>query len=165
VLRYVIVAALVMGGLYTAFYYPYEPGHPIARAIDVYGRFLARAAGALIGVFDRGVSVEDRLINGSFPLLIVKSCSALDAQALYVGAVLAFPAAKRKKALGLFAGIFGLTTFNVVRLAALYFVGAHTPRYFDVLHEEVWPLALVALACACFVGWTTWARHERPQAT
>jgi exosortase/archaeosortase family protein len=154
----------MMVALYAAYYYPYEPDHPIAGLIQWYLRVLARAAGGLISFFDGDVSVEDTLISGRFPLLIVKSCSALDAQALYVGAVLAFPAPIKTKALGLAVGVIALTSFNVVRLAALYFVGAHVPGSFDTLHEEIWPLALVAVACAAFVAWTKWARRGRSNA-
>ncbi len=162
--RYVITAGLLMIALYAAYYYPYEPDQLIARLIEGYARLLASAAGALIATFDGNVRVEGTLIAGQFPLLIVKSCSALDAQALYVGALVAFPAPIRAKAIGLVLGIITLTSTNILRLSMLYFAGAHAPRAFDTLHEEVWPLVLVAIACVCFVVWMRWARRERAKA-
>ena len=81
----------------------------------------------LIALFDGSASVDGTLIHGRFPLRIVKSCSALDAQVLYVAALIAFPASVRAKLFGVILGVIGLTGLNILRLTALYFVGGHAP--------------------------------------
>jgi exosortase family protein XrtM len=131
-------------------------------------RFLAlqaRGAGALIRPFDDGAIVSGTKILGRFPLEIVRSCSSLDAQALYAATVLAFPARITGKLLGLALGIVVLTVLNMARIASLYFIGAGAPSVFDAAHEELLPFVLIAVACACFTAWAHWAlRGERARA-
>ena len=163
--RFVLTALLAMALLYGAYYYPYAPGSPAFVAIQAYLVLLAHGAAAVIGLFDGSVRVSDTLIEGSFPLAIVKSCSALDAQALYAAAALAFPVRALLKVVGVLLGLLGLGALNLLRIAGLYFVGAHYPAAFDALHEEVLPLLLVLSACLLFVLWVRWASHERSAAT
>lgn len=136
-----------------AFYYPYARDSWPERAIVAYLRLLARASGWLIARFEPSVIVDGTSIGGSFPLQIVKTCSALDAQALYAAAALAFPAPRACKLLGLALGLALLTLLNVARIACLYWVGLHAPLHFDAVHEEWLPAALVLAACLCFAGW------------
>jgi exosortase/archaeosortase family protein len=157
--RFLITAVVLMCLLYGAYYYPYAADSGMNRAIEAYLRLQTWAAGALIGLFDPAVHVRDTLIEGRFPLQIVKSCSSLDAQALFVATVLAFPARAWTKALGLLAGVLALTALNLTRIAGLYFVGIHAPASFDSIHEEFLPLLLVAFACAAFALWARWARR------
>ena len=118
----------------------------------------------MIRLFDGEVSLQGTFISGRFPLEIVRSSSSLDAQALFAATVLAFPARASMKVLGLAAGSVALTTLNMVRIASLYFIGAEMPDIFDDAHEELFPLALVIMACVCFGAWVRWALAQE-QAT
>ena len=100
--------------------------------------------------------MQGAVILGAFSLEVVRSCSSLDAQALYAATVLASPARWPTKLLGIGLGLAALTALNVGRIASLYFVGAHAPRSFDAVHEELFPLLLIVAACACFVAWLAW---------
>ncbi|HEX6242960.1 MAG TPA: hypothetical protein VFZ61_18735, partial [Polyangiales bacterium] len=95
-------------------------------------------------------------IGGAFPLQIVKACSALDAQALFAAAALAFPTRWPRKLLGLCLGVALLTLLNLLRIACLYWVGLRAPDSFDAAHEEWLPAALVFAACVSFAGWARW---------
>jgi exosortase family protein XrtM len=163
--RFLVTAVVLMGVLYGAYYYPYDAGSLVTRAIDVYLRLQAAGAGALIRIFDPAVDVSATLISGRFPIQIVKSCSSLDAQALFAATVLAFPARPWTKLVGLLAGVSALTALNLVRIASLYFVGVYAPSSFDSVHEELLPLLLVACACAAFAFWARWTRAGGPLAT
>lgn len=145
-----------------AFYYPYVQGSCPERALHAYLRLIAQASGWLIARLEPGVRVDGTIIGGAFPLEIVKTCSALDAQALYVAAALAFPARRLRKLLGLVLGVALLTLLNVARIACLYFVGVHAPLRFDAVHEEWLPALLVLAACLCFAGWARWVVHQGP---
>ncbi len=162
-LRFLARAALWMIVLYGAYYYPHDDHGTVTRAIDAYLRAQAWAAAGLIRLFDGSVSVADTVIHGQFPLQIVKSCSSLDAQALYAAAVLAFPARPGMKALGLLAGLAGLTTMNLARIAILYFVGARAPQSFDAVHEELLPLVLVIFATLGFAYWARLTSRDSAQ--
>src|SRR5262249_19012386 len=135
--RYLAKALLLMAVLQGLYLYPYAEGSRVARWINAYLHWQTLGAGALIGLFDAHVSVLGTEIRGRFFLRIVKSCSSLDAQALYVASVLAFPAHGSARALGVVIGVAGLTALNLARIAALYFIGAHAPASFDAIHEEL----------------------------
>jgi exosortase family protein XrtM len=156
--RVLIRAIALMALLYGVYYYSYDAESWAGRAIDAYLRLQALAAGALIALFDRSASAAGTLISGRFPIQIVKSCSSLDAQALYVASVIALPASIIRKVLGVMAGVVALTAVNLARIASLYFVGALVPAWFDAVHEEILPLVLVVCACAMFLVWMRWAR-------
>lgn len=143
-----------------AFFYPYADGSWPSRAIEAYLRGVAHASAFAIGLFDPGVGAEGRHITGAFPLEIVKACSLLDAQAFYMGAALAFPARPLRKLTGIVLGVLLLAVLNVLRIAALYYVGVHAPAHFDALHEEWLPALLVAAACLTFAAFVHWATRE-----
>jgi exosortase/archaeosortase family protein len=162
---FVLKAALWMLLLCAAFYYPYAPASWPSHAIGAYLRLIARASGWLIARFEPGVIVDGTTIGGAFPLEIVKACSALDAQALYAAAALAFPAPRGRKLAGLALGIALLTLLNIARIACLYLVGLHAPLHFDTVHEEWLPAALVLAAGLCFAGWARWVVLHDDSAT
>jgi len=142
--------------LYGLYYYPYPTGSAPHAWLDAFLALQARGAGALIRLFDEGAVVSGSRILGRFPLEIVRSCSSLDAQALYAATVLAFPARIPSKLLGLALGGVVLTALNMARIASLYFIGAGAPSVFDAAHEELFPLMLIGIACACFAVWAHW---------
>ncbi|MFT3927727.1 MAG: archaeosortase/exosortase family protein [Myxococcales bacterium] len=152
-LGYALRAAACMTGLMVLYYFPYDPSGSVGRSLQEYLTLQARLSGWLIGIFDPSVRVEGTSIDGAYSLLIVKTCSALDLQALYAGAVLTFPARARFKALGLALGLAALNLLNLTRVALLYLVGAHSPARFDEVHEEWMPLLLVACTCGLFMLW------------
>lgn len=151
----------LMAVLYGAYYYPYPFGSWPDRLINVYLRVQTLLSGALIKVFDDTVRVEGTEIRGEYALQIVKDCSSLDAQALLLAAMLAFPAHWSRKLIGLSLGALVIVAANLVRIASLYFVGARAPRSFDAVHEELMPLLLVVIACVCFGLWTAWVQRTR----
>lgn len=158
--QFLIRALGLMAVFYAAYYYPYAPDGAVAGLLDDYLRFVARTAGAVVGLFDEHVVVVDRSIRGRFALQIVKSCSSLDVQALGAAAVLAFPATLPAKLVGLAGSVAALTIANQLRIATLYFVGINAPTHFDLIHEELFPLALLALAVGAFFLWTRWAQRR-----
>lgn len=145
--------------LYGLYYLPYPKSSAPHAWLEAFLALQARGAGALIRLFDDSAIVSGTKILGRFPLEIVRSCSSLDAQALYAATVLAFPARTTRKLLGLALGVVVLTLLNMARIASLYFIGAGAPSVFDAAHEELFPLVLIAIACACFATWAHWTLH------
>jgi exosortase/archaeosortase family protein len=165
VARFLVRALLLTGVLYGVLYFPYRSENLVVRGLEAYLRALASVAAGLIGLFDPTAGARGTVIEGRYPLQIVLDCSAADAQALFAGAVLAFPAGWRRKALGALAGVAGLNLVNLARIVFLYFVGVHWPRAFHTLHEEVIQLGFVLIAAGAFALWARWSRREpAPQA-
>lgn len=69
------------------YHYPYPDGSAPRQAMGAYLRACARLAGALVRLVDPEVSVDGVLIQGRFPLRIVRSCDAGEAMALLLAAV------------------------------------------------------------------------------
>src|SRR5262245_5788483 len=140
---YVAKVAALMVALYSVYYYTYPAGSLPDRMLQAFLLAQTKVCALLIGPFDPSVRVAGTTLIGRFPIEIVKDCSSLDVQALVTAAVLAFPAAWRKKLFGLAFGLSAVLAANSLRIAALYFVGAYLPRRFDPIHEELMPLLLV----------------------
>jgi exosortase/archaeosortase family protein len=151
--RFLLVGGVVLAALYALIYFPYGGAALPARLLGGYLRLEARVAGGLLALFDRTVSVRGDLIEGRFPLRIVLDCAALDAQAVFAAAVVAFPAPWPRKLKGLGAGLLVISLFNLVRIAFLYVVGARWPASFRAVHEEVMPVLLVVVVCGAFALW------------
>ena len=159
-LRVLLGMALLMPLLYGAYYYPYAGGSGPERAIAAYLTLQAWLAGHLIHVFDPSARTLETRIEGVYAIQIVKDCSSLDAQALLMAAVLAMPGRWLTKLIGVVSGVVLVSGANLLRIVSLYFIGAFAPARFDIIHEEVWPLLLVMVACACFWGWASWAMRR-----
>jgi exosortase/archaeosortase family protein len=155
--RFILRAVLAAGLLYGIIYFPYRTENLVVRALSAYLRGLAAASAGAISVFDPAVTARGAEIQGRFPLQIVLDCSAADAQALFLGAVLAFPVGWRRKVVGALAGLGGLNLVNLARIVCLYFIGARWPGAFHTLHEEVIQILLVLVAAAGFALWARWA--------
>jgi exosortase/archaeosortase family protein len=145
--RYALIAGLLFG-LYA---FPFDLFGFRQDWLSWYLAGYARMAGALLGVFESGVSVTGTYINGRFPLQIVRTCDAAEVTILFSSAVLAFPGPGRTKLLVLLGGVACLVVANLTRICSLYFVGVHRPGWFKAAHEEVWPLLLVAFAVLLFL--------------
>jgi exosortase/archaeosortase family protein len=156
--RFVLGFSLVAGLLFALYYYPRSPADPLERWTADYLRLYTRAASWSIGLFDAQVSAHGNLIAGRFSMQIVKSCDAMEANILFVAALLAVSAPWRRKLVALVAGLGALVVLNLVRLFVLYWVGVFAPTAFEFLHLDVWPLLMIVLATADFYLCVRWAR-------
>jgi exosortase/archaeosortase family protein len=156
--RFAVVFVSLAGVLSLVYAFPYASGGWVDRALTSYLAAYARAAGALVSVFDRDVSVSGQLILGRYPLQVVKDCDAIETKILFASAVIAFPAPWKKRLVGVAAGVLLLFVANLTRIATLYFVGVHAPKQFELVHREIWPLLLVAIALLGFFLWSSWTR-------
>jgi exosortase/archaeosortase family protein len=156
-LRFAAIFAAVAGVLLTAYSFPYAE-HGIRETW--FARYLAAyasVAGAVLRLGGADVHAVGGQLIGRISLEVAKNCDAMDVNILFAAAVLAFPARWGRRAAGIGVGVALLATVNVLRIASLYCIGVRWPSAFEVIHAEVWPLALVALAVAAFLLWCRWA--------
>jgi exosortase/archaeosortase family protein len=147
VLRFTIIGGLLLG-LYA---FPFELFGVEQRWLTWYLEGYAKLAGGLLGLFEEGVSVSGNVIEGRFPLQIVRTCDAAEVCLLFTSAVLAFPGHLKQKAVALVIGLSWLVGANLLRICTLYYVGVLRPAWFKAAHEEVWPLLLVMFAAFVFL--------------
>ncbi len=144
---------VVLGGLaFTVYAFPFELFGSRQDWLTSYLAAYARLAGAALSLLEPGIVVSGNVIQGRFPMQIVRTCDAAEVTILLSSAVLAFSGPWRKKLLALCVALPALLAANLLRICSLYFLGVARPAWFEAGHEEVWPLLLVMFAGVVFLG-------------
>lgn len=153
-----IFAAVVLGYWAIAASPPFRE-----RFFPAYLEGTAKASAAILNVFGGEVRNNGTLLtseNGG--INVARGCDALDPIALFLAAVLAFPAPWRRKLLACLGGTLALALLNLVRVVTLYLASVHwSPRAFEMLHIEIYQPVFVLLAILLFVVWA-WRVQPAP---
>jgi exosortase/archaeosortase family protein len=160
VIRHVLSSAGIMILLYGLAYYPWGPESFAGKQLRGYLELVAAVSAATLRLLGEFVATNGPTVTGRFSYVIVVDCAALDVQALFAAAVLAFPSKWSTRLIGLAVGVVAIFAINIVRLVALYFVGVHSTHLFKLLHEEVFVFVIVALVCGVFLLWARWATAQ-----
>ena len=162
-LRFALTFAGAAALLFGAYAFPYRELGMSEGWLRGYLSGYARLAGAILGLFDPRVVVEGNVITGRSALSIVKTCDAMEANLLFVAAVLAFPSAPleparrwQRKLIAALAGIAAISSLNVARICSLYAVSIYWPSAFELCHVELWPLLLIIATVALFAAAARW---------
>lgn len=132
------------------------------RVLSGYLRGIAGMTGALLRVLgEASVAEANGLSSASFSLTVGSGCSALEFVWFLAAAVVAFPAPWGKRVVGLALGLVMIVALNVIRVGSLYLLGVHWPALFAVMHESVWPAALVVATAAAMGAWVAWVGGAR----
>jgi exosortase/archaeosortase family protein len=146
--------------LITAFFsvLTYEP---ILRYVDV-GRGLAQLSAWVSWVFLKGLGAVmgfpvrisgTNLGSGEYVVDVSPACSAAVPMMIYMSAVLAFPASRRAKLLGVLIGFGVIYTVNLVRVISLFLIGLFASQYFHDTHVYVAQALVVCIAVATWLFW------------
>jgi exosortase/archaeosortase family protein len=158
-LRFALAFGAISAVLLGLYAFPYRELGLSEHWFDVYLSAYAELVGKVLGCVESGVHVDGTLVAGRYSLRIVKTCDAMEANALFSAAVLALAGPWAKKLGALALGLVVLVAANVIRISSLYYAGALAPGAFRVLHEEVWPLVLVAVAGGAFLLAASWVQR------
>ena len=153
---------LVFGALIALFYaFTFTPLFKTTM-LPSYLRLNARASGAILASLGEEVVISNiTIISPRFAVDIRRGCDAIEPSALFVAAVLAFPASMRAKLPGIVAGTLLLLAINLVRIVTLVYTGIYFPKAFHTMHIEVWQAAFIFLALLFWVIWAWWATRRR----
>jgi len=160
VFQFVGLFALLMGVFYACSFLPalnrtVFPGLQRVNAI---------VSTSILNLFGEEATCEGTGISSSrFAINIAHGCDAIEPAALFVAAVLAFPAAMRTKLPALFVGTFLLLLINLVRIISLFYVGVFWPRAFETMHVDVWQPAFIVLSLFFWTLWALWATRPKPR--
>jgi exosortase/archaeosortase family protein len=101
--------------------------------------------------------------GNAFTFIVVPSCGAIEVMAIFLAAVLAFPATWSHRAWGIALGLPLLYLVNIFRLACLACLGAidQSGAWFNFVHEYVWQAGYVIFVVIVWMAWAEWDR-ERP---
>jgi exosortase/archaeosortase family protein len=116
--------------------------------------FYATASGKLLTWLGYNISVTGTLMRSpTFNLNIKRGCDAIEATALFVSAILAFPVPFRKKILGLIIGIITLVLVNFIRIITLFITVLKHPALFSFMHDQIWQIIYIAIAVLLLLLW------------
>jgi exosortase/archaeosortase family protein len=125
----------------------------------------AAAAVALMRLTGLQAAAAANIIHLSGAVWLVDvECTAIHLLVLFTAFILAYPAPRRAKAIGLLAGPILLMAANLGRLLAMAWVEEIWPHYAESFHDYVWQVLFLALVALL---WLTWieqvvARASRP---
>jgi exosortase/archaeosortase family protein len=97
--------------------------------------------------------------SARFSLSVVTSCTGLFLTALFVAAVLAYPARWWASLAGVGIGVAGLFGLNVLRLVTLFFVGVFLPAHVETAHLLVLQSLLIVAALLLWLLWVEKVAH------
>lgn len=150
---HVAVAVVALLVFFSAVYYPYTPEQWPARCLEDYCALLARWTGAALRLIGEELQVRGSTIYGRFNLKVILSCGALDVWAMLSAAILATPQSWRTKLGGIVGGTVAILAANVVRLAALFLIGAKDIEQFHLFHEDIFSFVFVGYTLALYWLW------------
>jgi exosortase H (IPTLxxWG-CTERM-specific) len=118
----------------------------------------ASATAAVLRLVDVPAQAQGRLVSGPGAALSVeRGCDAIHPSLLLVAFMLATPASRRTKLLGVAGGVAVLGGTNLLRIVTLYFVQRDWPTAFELMHIEVWQAVFIFLALLLWIAWALWA--------
>ena len=130
---------------------------PPIQKLDVqFSRGLVKVAGGLIHICGGKSLVQGAILREpvrGFAVEMRDGCNAVTVTILLWSAVLAFPAPRRQKLLGLLAGSLIIQLLNIVRFISLFYIGQYSMMWFDFAHGYVWETLLVLDTMVVFWLW------------
>ena len=153
VLRFLALFCPFIGLFYLCWWTPF-----FNAGFSEYLRLNADAASSILSLFGEDTSSSGKFILSSqFSLEIKRGCDAVEPSALFIAAVLAFPATLGRKTTGMLVGTGFLMVVNLVRIVSLFYVGVYFPKAFRAFHLDVWQAVFILLALLVWIVWAQWA--------
>ena len=91
-------------------------------------------------------------ING-FSMEIIDECTAVFSSIVYCSCVLAYPATRKQKGLGILFGVPCLYAINILRISVLALVGMYNPEMFEFMHVYLWQASFIIFVVVLFLIW------------
>jgi len=122
---------------------------------------VAHSTSAALNVLGQATQVLDgyTVSSSRFSVAVVTACTGLFLTALFVSAVLAYPARWWAKLAGIGIGLGGLFVLNVLRLVCLFLVGVLLPAHVEVAHLLVLQSLLIVAALFLWLVWVEKVAH------
>jgi exosortase/archaeosortase family protein len=153
-----LLTGMTFAAALAAFYALYA--WPAARGMfDANLRANALVSGAVLQVMGYDTAVSGASIQSDrFAVQVKEGCDAAEPMAIFLAAVLAFPAGWRERAIGALLGIVALFTLNVARVVSLFITGVHFPDAFETMHLQVWQGVFIVASIVAGLLWFRWVQ-------
>lgn len=160
-IRFLVVFLAILTGGFTVLSLNPVNDH----VVEPFTAGVAKASGVVLNVLGQDVRMDGTVItNSRFAVNIRNGCNGVETMIIFLGAVLAFPAPWKARALGLGLGIVAIQLVNLVRVAALFLTGAYFPDFFEDSHTVVWQSIVILFGVFLWIFWATRFALPRPAA-
>lgn len=162
--RHPVFLFLVIFGVLMALFYTFAIFTPFYKKdfLLSYLPFNARVSGAILSLLGQDITVAGRTISSpDFSVEVYAGCDGIEPIALFVCAVLAFPAAFLRKIPGIIAGTLLLAVLNFVRVVSLFLIGVYFPKAFLFMHLDVWQAMFILFAIVFWILWLRWTTQSK----
>lgn len=88
--------------------------------------------------------------------VIIPDCTGLYPFAILAGFILAFPARKGKKLLGIIGAFLASFSVNYLRMISIMAIAVHSQRAFEIAHLLIWQTSFIVLVLGYFFWWIQW---------
>lgn len=95
----------------------------------------------------------DTIANATFSISVKQGCDSMEAMAIFICGVVAFPSKLRIKLYGLLIGCFTILFMNLIRLIHLFWIGLNHHDLFDLFHLEIWQGLFIILSIVLWLLW------------
>jgi exosortase/archaeosortase family protein len=159
VFQFLLIFVVLMGLFYVFIaFMPFYKKH----LLPSHHHLIARLSGAILAFLGQDITVVGAFISSpALSVHIVWGCDAIEAIALFVFAVLAFPAPFLRKIPGIIAGTLFLAILNFIRVVSLFLIGVYFPRVFAIMHIDVWQSMFIFSAIIFWGFWLLWATQSQ----
>ena len=101
----------------------------------------------------------------AFSFIVISECGAIEVMAIFLAAVLAFPAPWWKKLVGLAIGLPLMYGVNIFRLSVLGVIGAldQDGKWFKFAHEYVWQAVYIVFVVAVWLAWVEYIVRRKAE--
>lgn len=128
------------------------------RVLVPYHGAIAQATAGLLSAFGESATASGREIRSErFSVVVTHGCDGIELSLMFGAAVIAFPAAFRRKLAGMLLGLILIALLNLIRVVSLWLVGVHWFTGFDLMHFGLWPVFLIGATLGIFLSWLQWA--------
>ena len=124
------------------------------QVVDPFTRWIAQLTRVILTLAGEQARVAGKVVGTpTFSVAIQNNCNAIYETALFIAAVLAYPATWRERGQGILLGFVVLYLLNLVRVLSLIYVGSHFRQYFNASHIYVWQSLFIVFALGLWIYW------------
>ena len=123
----------------------------------------ARGSSMLLNFVGVKTTVHGVVVRGpSYAVAVLRGCDPLEPIVFFAAGVMAFPAAWRRRFIGLVLGSSFLFFLNLVRIDSLFLLGASHSVLRDSFHLCWWPAFFIVCSLVLWVLWLRWVQSWAP---
>ena len=154
-----LIIYFVLTGLFFLFTF-FEPVQKKFDVNNLYSKLIVFITHHILNLFHIQSSYHGTIITlPGVSLDVLFGCNGLEAVMIYSIAILAFPAAWKKKLIGIIVGFIIIQVINIIRIVGLAYAAVNYREVFKILHIYIAQGLMIAIALGTFFIYLNYARR------